>query len=150
MPTFKNVKELEKYLQKQITNSLKTDVSKKSIELMKEHIEEDVYKAYTPYSTDGITPHYERTYKLLNSNEANMIDDNTLELTNSRSDEKSSRYIVPVIEYGKGYEWGYTRDLDEEIGERPFMRNTAKDLRDGKAKEFMAEALKKRGLNVIK
>jgi hypothetical protein len=89
MPTFKNVKELEKYLQKQITNSLKTYVSKKSIELMKEHIEEDVYKAYTPYSTDGITPHYERTYKLLNSNEANMIDDNTLELTNSRSDEKA-------------------------------------------------------------
>ena len=46
-------------------------------------------------------------------------------------------------------EWGYTRDLDEEIGERPFMKNTAKDLRDGKAKEFMAEALKKRGLNVV-
>jgi len=29
------------------------------------------------------------------------------------------------------------------------MKNTAKDLRDGKAKEFIAEALKKRGLNVV-
>lgn len=149
MPNFSNLNELKKYLQEQITDSLKTDVSEKSIELMEEHIKKDVYEAYTPYSTDSRTPYYKRTYKLLNSNETNMIDDNTLELTNTRSEEERDRYIVSVIEYGKGYEWGYTRNLDEEIGERPFIENTAKDLKDGKAKDFMAEALKKRGLNVV-
>ena len=142
MSKFDSLDELMKYIQQQITSSLEDDVAKDSIELMKQHIQEDVYNAYTPYSTDGITPHYERTYKLLNSNESEMLDENTLMLTNTR--HEGDRDIVAVIESGQGYGWGYTRDLDEEIGARPFMKNTKDDLKDGKLREYMKKALEKR------
>ena len=144
MPTFKSLKDLNKYLQNKLTDGLKTDVARNSIKLMQKHVQEDVYDAYTPYSTDGVTPHYERTGKLMDSSVAQMLDDNTLEVTNIRADQESGRHIVPVIEYGKGYEWGYTRNLDEEIGARPFITKTRKELEEGKAKEFVKEALEKR------
>lgn len=149
MPSFKNLKDLESYIRKQVTDSLKTDVAENSKELLKEKKQEVVYDAYTPYSTDGKTPHYERTYQLLNSNESKMIDDNTLEITSPRgTDSETGVDIASAVEYGGNYTWGYTRDLNEEIGARPFMEETANELKAGKAKEFMKDALKKRGLNV--
>ena len=144
MATFKNLKDLEKFLQRTITSSLASDVAEKSKELMKENKQTEVYDVYTPYSTDGVTPYYERTYQLLNSNESRMVDDNTLELTSPRGKGDNGEDIASAVEYGGQYTWGYTRDLNEEIGERPFMEVTAEELENGKLKKYMKAALVKR------
>lgn len=149
MVSFKNLKDLESYINKQISDSLKTDVAEKSKELLKEKKQEVVYDAYEPYSTDGKTPHYERTYQLLNSNESQMLDENTLEITSPRgADSENGADIAYGVEHSGYYTWGYTRDLNEEIGARPFMEETADELRKGKAKEYMKKALQDRGFKV--
>jgi hypothetical protein len=147
MPDFKSLKDLEKYLNKKIQESLQTDVASESRQLMREHIQDDVYSAYTPYSTDGVTPHYKRTWELMNSCKTDMLDSNTLELKNTRVGENNEN-IPAIIENGGHYTWGYVRNLDEEIGKRPFVSNTRNDLSRGKLKRYMSDALKKRGLSV--
>lgn len=142
----KNYKDLEKKLKEVVEKTMKNEVVEKAKEVMKDKINSEVYAKYTPYSTDGKTPHYIRTYELLNSIKTNMIKDNTLEIYNTRSE--GSRYIPEIIESGKGYEWGYTRDLNKEIGERPFNKKTTKALKNGKFKKALKEGLKNQGLKV--
>ena len=144
---FKSVADLEKYLQKKVSESLQIDVALESRQLMREHIQNDVYETYTPYSSDGITPHYERTFALIDSCITNVIGSDTIELKNTRIGENGEN-IPRIIEYGGHYGWGYRRHLDTEIGTRPFFANTYKDLAMGKAKIFMKMALIKRGLKV--
>lgn len=147
MPSFDSLKDLERYVNIKIKNSLQNEVFKEVKETMQEHIQKDVYGAYTPYSTDGVTPHYERTHKLLDSIEQIMENDNTLVVENTR--KENGRDIVEVIENGKGYQWGYKRNLDEEIGSRPFVGNTRDELRNSnKVEQAMKNGLRKQGLEV--
>lgn len=147
MPVVRNINELKKYLQKQINDVLQNEVKNEVEETMRNHIQKDVYEAYTPYSTDGKTPHYERTYELLRSIESNLVDDGMLSVENTR--HEGDRDIVSVIEYGQGYQWGYVRDLDEEIGARPFVENTREELRQtNKHVEALKKGLKRQGLDV--
>jgi len=137
---FKSWADLEKHLNKTISESLQIDVALESRQLMREHIQNDVYEAYTPLD-------YERTFETINSCVTNSIGNNTIELKNTR--EGSNGEDIPqILEYGKGYTWG--RNLDERIGPRPFFANTYKDLAMGKAKIFMKYALLKRGLKLEK
>jgi len=133
---FKTVSELEKYLLKQISDSLQTDVALESRHLMREHIQDDVYNEYIP-------THYERSWKLIDSCKTTNISNDTIELTNTRRGDESED-IPYILEYGKGYSWGV--DLDERIGPRPFFANTYKELAMGKARIFMKMALGKRGI----
>lgn len=147
MPSFDSLKDLERYVNSKIKNTMENEVFKEVKETMQEHIQKDVYDAYTPYSTDGKTGHYERTYKLLDSIEQSMENDNTLVVENTRSE--NGRDIVEVIESGKGYKWGYTRNLDDEIGARPFVENTKDELRNSnKIERAMKTGLRKQGLDV--
>lgn len=146
---FKSLAELEKYLQKKVTESLQIDVALESRQLMREHIQKDVYEVYTPYSSDGVTPHYERTFALIDSCITNAIGNNTIELKNTRAGENGEN-ISGIIEFGGHYKWGYKRFLDKEIGKRPFFSNTYKELASGKARLFMRLALIRRGLKVEK
>jgi hypothetical protein len=145
MPEFNNLTDLGKYINDLIGTSLGIDVAETAKETMQIHIQRDVYAAYTPYSTDGETPHYERTGQLLQDVESKMID-NTLVIEDTRSE--NGRDIVNVIETGKGYQWGYKRNLDEEIGERPFVQNTYNELASGLARESLKQGLKRQGLSV--
>ena len=152
--TFKNWSEIEKYLVKQISSSMQLEVAKEVVDVMVEPggtIDEDVYKPYTPYSTDGVTPHYIRTYELKNpaNFDTKMVDSNTLSVRSTRSE--NGRDIAEVIEYGKGYnDWGYTRDLDEEIGARPFHQKTKEKLQQtGRHVKALKRGLTKRGLKVV-
>lgn len=147
MPSFKNLKEFERFLQKQINNALQNEVKNEVEETMRDHIQKDVYEAYTPYSTDGVTPHYERTYELLRSIESNLVDNGVLSVENTR--HEGDRDIVSVIEYGQGYQWGYVRNLDEEIGARPFVENTRHELEQtNKHVEALKKGLKRQGIDV--
>lgn len=147
MVSFKNLKELERFLQKQINNALQIEVKNEVEETMRSHIQKDVYEAYTPYSTDGKTPHYERTYELLRSIKSNLVDNGVLCVENTR--HEGDRDIVSVIEYGRGYQWGYVRNLDEEIGARPFVANTKFELEQtNKHVEALKKGLKRQGVDV--
>ena len=132
---FKTVGELEKYLLKQISDSLQTDVALESRHLMREHIQTDVYNEYIP-------THYERSWELINSCKTTNINSDTIELTNTRKGDEGEN-IPSIIEYSKGYSWGI--DLDERIGPRPFFAKTYEDLSKSKARLFMKNALNKRG-----
>jgi|SRR3972149_9486980 len=136
---FKDLKSLEAYLQKQISDSLQKDVALESRHLMREKIQTEVYEAYTP-------THYIRSYETINSVKTNPVGNDAIELKDTRRGE-SGEDIPYIIEYGRGYQWG--TNLDEKIGPRPFMRETYKALAEGRARLFMKMALKKRGINTI-
>jgi hypothetical protein len=154
----RNKNDLEKLLKKVAKKALETEVAKTAEEVMKDKIDSEVYDAYTPYSSDGETPHYERTYKLRESTKTEMIGDTILMLYNDRFDEDeqiskenafyhdSGRYIPSVIESGKGYEWGYERDLDSEIGARPFGEKTYEELKNGEFKKALIRGIKEQGI----
>jgi hypothetical protein len=146
MATVGSMAELEKYINQKISNSLKTDVAATAVKTMQKRIEKDVYNAYTPYSTDGVTPHYERTGQLLKDVQVEIENDNTIVVENIRNER--GRDIVKIIEEGKGYDWGYKRDLNKEIGKREFVKHTYEELASGSAKQALAEGLRKQGLSV--
>ena len=136
---FKDLKSLEAYLRKQISDSLQKDVALESRHLMREKIQTEVYEKYTPRD-------YDRTWGLISSCVTTPIGDDTIELTNARRGDEGEN-IPYIIEYSKGYSWG--NDLDKRIGPRPFMRETYKALAEGKVRLFMKIALKKRGIKPI-
>jgi len=134
---FKTVSELEKYLLKQISESLKTDVASDGRDLMREHVQDDVYDQYRPSD-------YERTWELINSCKSSMVSSDTLKLTNTRKGDEGED-VPSIIENGGHYKWGYIRNLDEIIGPRPFMARTYEELENGRAKLFLRNSLEKRG-----
>jgi hypothetical protein len=147
VPNFSNMNDLIKYLQGQVSDSLRRDVSEKVIDVVKDHIQKDVYDAYTPYSTDGITPYYERTYQLLEDVVSDPVYDDSIYITDTRSE--NGKDITEIIETGQGYTWGYRRNLDNEIGSRPFMENAKDEIqRDSIATNALKESLKLKGFNV--
>jgi len=136
---FKDLKSLELYLQKKISESLQTDVALESRHLIREKIQTVVLEAYIPQD-------YIRTYETINSCVSIPIGNYTIELKNTREGDNGEN-IPYILESGVGYSWG--NNLDERIGPRPFMRKTYEDLAIGKARLFMKIALKKRGINTI-
>ena len=138
MPKFNSMKDLIAFLHTEIRDSLKTDVADDAVETMKERIgnvddvgTDTVYGRHLPTQ-------YERTGKLADSCVAYSVDADSVELTNTRTDEKSGRYIPTVIESGKGY---YNLELDAKIGARPFVAETAEELKNGRLKKSMKKSL---------
>ncbi len=136
-----NLKELEAFLSEVISETLADDVAKEVTQVMVEDggiIDREVYNTYIPQD-------YRRTYQLKNPNniETKMIDDNTLSIRSIRKD--GNKDVAAVIEYGEGYTWGITRNLDKEIGARPFHKKTKEELENTKRHvEAMRKGLKKR------
>lgn len=128
-------KELELQIMKAITEAMENEVKAGAIKCGEDHVETDVYDAYI---SDAENP-YSRTGLLKESFKGEMLDNSTLEITNTRTD--GDRNVVEVVEYGRGY---YSNEMDEKIGARRFMMNTQEDLELGKARELLTEGLKKR------
>jgi hypothetical protein len=140
MPNFKNLKDLEKSLNKYINNALQKEVKENVEETMRDKIQTEVYDAYTP--TD-----YVRSYELLESIEGKLESDGVLSVENTR--QEAGKDIVKIIETGKGYTWGYKRNLDEEIGERPFVAETKEELhRTESYKKAFKEGMKRQGVDL--
>lgn len=100
-----------------------------------EHIDEDVYGAYDPLL-------YERTGKLkdafITTNESNGVS-----LDNIREDD--GKDVATVIETGQGYT--YPDSYGYGYGKpRPFMKNTAETLKDGRLTEALRSDLKADGI----
>lgn len=109
----------------QVLETSVADVAKSTGE---KHVQADVYDAYQSS--------YERTNKLKESWETELISNDTLQMTNTRTD--GDRYIPEIIEYGHGY---YSQELDERIGARPFIENTRSELEAGVAKQAVIQGL---------
>lgn len=138
MPEFNDLDSLLEFAQKEIKDSMETDVSQDMVEVVQEHVDTDVYEAYTPKD-------YIRTGMLKNNVRADMIDDNTLQITDPYIDE--GRNVTEIVETGQGYDWGY--NLDERIGERPFLDNAAYDISEHDLdKESLTKSLKRKGFDV--
>ncbi|MED0868705.1 hypothetical protein P4T23_06560 [Bacillus spizizenii] len=120
----KNIKEIKLMIQKAAIQSIhksSSNVKQVMTKTGQDHVEEDVYGAYNPLL-------YERTGQIKDSfitaNESDGVS-----LDNIRED--NGKDIATVIETGQGYtypdsyRYGYGKP-------RPFMKNTAESLKDGR------------------
>lgn len=141
MPAFNSLSELEKYLNEKINDALKTEVADMARDTMQEHVMSDVYDKYTPSQ-------YVRTGDLYKDILTQMVDNNTLSIENTTKDEESGRLVAPIVEEGTGYEWKNSRIYTMQPFPRPFVEETAKELENGKAKQALADGLRKQGLTI--
>ncbi len=145
MVQFKNLKDLEKYTNKMIQDSLKTDVSKKLVKVAEDRVQRDVYDVYTPKE-------YTRSGELKKSFEVKEVP-NGIEIENTRKD--GNRDIAEIIEYGhdkssQGYEYpAYYPGGQNFIQERPFIENTRQQiLNENIHADELKKSLRKKGLDV--
>lgn len=141
MPDFSNFKDLEKYLNKQISETLNNEVKEATKRQLKENVIEEVYDKYTPSQ-------YERTGGLYQDRniEAVMKDDNTLTVRSIRKED--GKDIAEIIETGVGFDWEDSRIYKMQPYPRPFHEVTAQEMADGLAKKAMMDGLRKRGIKV--
>ena len=139
MPSFKNLKELERYINEQAKKALQNGKHVKNtvIETGKKHVDKDVYSVYTPKI-------YERSGLLKESWDVENTDDG-IAVFNTRTD--SEKYIPETIEYGINYDYsGYGYAYEQP---RPFIAETHKELKDSNIlKEAMKKDLKDAGFDV--
>ncbi|MFT4448578.1 hypothetical protein ACMXZI_14835 [Bacillus subtilis] len=134
----RNIKEIKVMIEQATIQSIhksSSNVKQVMTKTGQDHVEEDVYGTYSPLL-------YERTGKLkdafITTNESNGVS-----LDNIREDD--GKDVATVIETGKGYtypdsyEYGYGKP-------RPFMKNTAETLKDGRLTEALKSDLKADGI----
>ena len=120
MPNFKNLKELEKYINEKAKKALQNGKHVKNtvIETGKKHVDKEVYSVYTPKI-------YERTGLLRESWDVENTDDG-IAVYNTRTD--GEKYIPETIEYGINYDYsGYGYAYEQP---RPFIANMRNELRN--------------------
>lgn len=138
MPDYRSVTALFNYLQRQVNNSMETDVAEVVVDVVKQHVEIDVYNAYEPKD-------YQREFQLLNNVKSQVISEGTIEINDIRTD--GDKNVTQIVEYGKGYTW--RGNLDERIGPRPFIENSRMDIIQNKTHvNALKQSLTNKGLQV--
>jgi hypothetical protein len=141
---FNNLKQLEKYINSQIKESMDTEVNETVRRRLKENVIEEAYDKYEPTQ-------YERTGGLYQDRniESDIVDTSEgVELSVRSTREEDGRDIAQIIESGKGYSWKNSR-IAKSGQARPFHEKTHEDLeRSGEHIEAMKRGLKQQGLDV--
>ena len=132
--------EIEKKIQKKIKSALEVETSWES----KNVVQEKVIDAYDMYDSS-----YDNKYHMgglldRDNIETKMINDNTLRIENIRRDEETGRLVAPIVEFSRGY---YSSYLDQIIGPRPFILESYKELKNGKAKLAILKGLRRQGVD---
>ena len=114
MPTFKNLKDVMKYIEKATADAM-PEVGEELEEIMKEEIQTQVYDAYDPST-------YERTKQLLNSVETTNVSNNSVEVSWRDNGDWTSyagkhMYVIHGLEMGKTYGRGGYRPSTDLVGE---------------------------------
>lgn len=134
----KNIKEIKVMIEKAAIQSIHKSSSNVKQVMMKtgqDHVEEDVYGAYSPLL-------YERTGNLKGAI-TTINESYGISLDNTREDE--GKDVATVIETGQGYT--YPDSYGYGYGKpRPFMKNTAETLKDGRLTEALKSDLKADGI----
>lgn len=153
MPDFKDLKDLEKYLQSKINDSLNNEVADMVKDEIVTSVNDVVYSA-------GIPKRYERRGIFPNSlglgDEMQMhhtVKDGVLEVTDDASINLDPRYHESDIDMSKSLaeniEYGYGSKKLWYNEPRPFMKDAENNIKSKKSHiKTMKEGLKKRGLNV--
>ena len=162
MATFKNLKDLEKYLKEKIDNSLEKEVASMVKAVQTDHIVDDVYMAYNNVDGARKEPYvYERRYfeggLIDRENMQSEVVDGVLTVTNiaeANEDYKGSPVtnLAGLIEEGHLGHYGqydYTKNRDDTewqyMSPRPFIANTRDDIKKNKLHvKTLKEALKRR------
>jgi len=157
---FKSMKDLEKYLQSQINNSLQQDVAPIVKETMSAEIQNTVYAEYpNPHMYNRRKSGGLESVENMNIDES-LINSGVLSITNDtpfddRYDtENSGDGLAGLIEFGDGYD-GHTYDYTNYNGNspylepRPFIQNSRDTLKQtGAHIKALKKGLKKSGINV--
>jgi hypothetical protein len=132
---YSNLNDLMRDIQKIAQQSLLSDVAPVVVERLQDHVETDIYEAYTP-------THYVRTGALKTDTQVEVIPDG-IEVTSERYDD--GKYITPIIESGSGYSW----NTPIAGTPRPFVENTRDELAaSGLHVEVLKKALRDKNLDV--
>lgn len=142
MATFKNIKELEQFINKQAQKALKNEVAEEVKRTLKENIIDEVYDKYTPTE-------YERTGGLYQDrNIEAIVNGNTLSVRSTRTER--GRDIAQIIESGIGYEWKDSRIYNMQPYPRPFHYETFLELqRTLKHVDALKKGLNKLGVKTL-
>ena len=147
MATFKSLKELNAYLQKQVQATMQKEVAEVVKDVIQDHVQKDVYDKYDPieyirFGHDG---------GLIDRRniESRPIEDG-IEVENITTHRNlrntGDKYIPEVIETGVGYDILGGYDYEKP---RPFIANSREDLRkSGDHVQALKEGLKKKGFKV--
>lgn len=154
---FKSLKELERYINKQMADVMRKEVAEKVKDVEQKNIDSTVYDAYAPFvyehrrDNDGLHDRNNMQSQVTQSG-------NSVELTveNTTKGKDSNYEIAELIEYGdgaNGKEYDFKKNRDgtsyKYLGSRPFTKNTVDELhRTGEHVDEMKKGLKKRGIDV--
>lgn len=136
--SFNSLNGLAKYIDKAVHGSIVKDVSMKVKQVMQDHVESDVYDAYSPTQ-------YERTGKLKSEIAIKPII-NGAEISPIR--EEDGRYIPSIVESGQGYSWKGS-EIYKTRQKRPFVENTKHEIVEKNIHvEELRKSLRMRGFEV--
>lgn len=165
MPSFKNLKELEKHLNQKIKKAMENEVAEKVRDVQQQKIDKEVYAAYNIVDGSHQEPYkYERR-----RDDGGLRDRRNMVATVTESNGKIELSVENVaegkdqinidlaglIEYGAGrygyYQYPYNRDDTawQFMQPRPFIRETRNELAStNQHVEALKKGLQKQGIDV--
>jgi hypothetical protein len=166
MPSFDNLKDLFKYVEKEVSDSMKKEVSEVVKKVQQKAIEDEVYDKYNIVGGSQQEPYvYERRRDHGGlSDPNNMIEvvqvignEIVLQVTNiTKGKDDSGLYVAELVEYGdnKGYgEYEYKNNRDgtayQYRNPRPFTKETINRLKEsGQHIDALRRSLKTKGFDI--
>jgi hypothetical protein len=161
---FNSIKDLEKYLNKQMADVLQNEVAEKVKDVEQESIDRTVYGGYQPTSPDSEPWVYERRRDdgglrdRRNMEETVVHTSNGVELSieNTTTGSDDDFEIADLVEYGdgaNGKEYSFKSNRDntayQYLRGRPFTKETVEELeRTGEHVDEMRKGLRRKGLDV--
>ena len=167
MPVFKSVKDLEKYLKKQVEDTLYKDVGEMVQDVQSIEIEKTVYSVYDPIMYDrrresGGLKDKNNMRKHIHRRGDSVILKVINETKPSRgihSKIGGSNYrLAELIEFGHGYsdgmqyDWVKNRrgDAYKYLKPRPFTERTINEIKNKKLhSKYMQQGLNQRGIDAV-
>jgi hypothetical protein len=163
LAAFKNLKELEKFLNNKIKSAMANEVAEKVRDVQQSKIDTEVYDAYQPNTPDNEPYVYDRRKDNdgLRDRE-NMIADVKdsghgveLSVENVAKGKDKDFQLAGLIEYGDNagygeYDYKYNREgtAEQYLKERPFIEETRKSLRQTKQHvDALKQGLHRQGIN---
>lgn len=154
MPTFKNMKDLQKHLEKAVSDVLRNEVNDTVRKTMQKNIDEVVYESYMPVK-------YERRDigggLIADENIQGTVEGLTLTVENitpfnqDPPSQNTGTGLVGLTEYGDGwggYNYDHPRPGRPYMNPRPFIQRTREELSEtSKLVDSMKTGLKKHGID---
>jgi hypothetical protein len=140
MSEFKNFDDVIKDTQMKINITLQKEIAEDIKALMKQHIKNDVYDAYT---SSAKVPYVRR------KENGGLLDNNNFQITfvkgqlivkNITKGKDNNEWIIPIIETGKGYTWEESEIYKTKLS-RPFNELTQDDLEKGEFLKILRKQL---------